>query len=65
MIGGHVNQTIKFYETVPGELRICLDDGATEGRMVVDRIATDEDKAKYSPQYAAFLRMLKPKNDGA
>ena len=55
MIGSHVNQTVTFYEAA-GAVRIKLDDGATEGRMVVDRIATDEDKKEHSPAWAAFLR---------
>lgn len=56
MIGGHVNQTITFYDGKEGELRIKFDDGATEGRMIVDRAATEDDKKAQSPAYAEYLR---------
>ena len=59
MTNAHVHQTIKFYER-GGALWIKLDDGASEGRMVVDRLATEEDAARFSPQYAAFVRSKVP-----
>lgn len=56
MIGDHVHQKITFYDGKDGELRVKFDDGAAEGRMIVDRIATDDDKKAQSPAYAAYLR---------